>query len=132
MYKISFYIISDLRSKWRNNTSIVKSFQACSLFSYVFKYQSWTLYFFFFFTSHNIFVSVMESLRIPISKMKRVLITPYRSGLNFFVDAVAKLSNFKVEKEFKANQNVLWNMMLVFLILSLVKLQAGNDFTMSI
>ena len=54
------------------------------LFSYLFIYQSWTLYFVFLFTSHNIFVSIMENLQISISKMKCVLITPYRSGSNFF------------------------------------------------
>ena len=37
----------------------------------------------FLITSHNILVSVMERLRIPISKMKGVLITPYRSVFKF-------------------------------------------------
>ena len=41
------------------------------------------MYFLSFFTSHNNFVTVMESLWIPISKIKCVLITPYRSGFNF-------------------------------------------------
>ena len=50
---------------------------------YIFIYQSSTLYFVFFITSHNIFASVMESLRIPISKMKCILITPYRPVFNF-------------------------------------------------
>ena len=39
--------------------------------------------FFFLFASRNIFVSMMEILQIPISKMKCVWITSYRSGFNF-------------------------------------------------
>ena len=43
----------------------------------------------------------MESLQIQISKMKCVLITPYRSG-QFFVKAAEKLGDFTVEKRFRA------------------------------
>ena len=46
----------------------------------------------------------MELLRIPIFKMKGVLMTPYRS---VFVKAVAELGDFTIEKEFKAIRNVL-------------------------
>ena len=49
------------------------------------------------FTSHNIFVSIMENFQIPISKMKFVLVTPYGSVSSFF-KAVVKLSKFTVEK----------------------------------
>ena len=48
-----------------------------------FMYQSWTLYFVFLIASHSSFVSVMQSLQIPISKMKCVLMTPYKSAFNF-------------------------------------------------
>ena len=54
---------------------------------------------------NNIFVSVIDSHRVPISKMKCVLIT--QICFQFFVMAVAKLSDFTVEKEFKAIRNVL-------------------------
>lgn len=47
----------------------------------------------------------MESLQIEISKMKCLLITPYRSG-QFFVKAVEKLGAFTVEKGFKAIRKV--------------------------
>ena len=53
----------------------------------------------------NIFVSVMESLRVPISKTKCILIT--QICFQFFVKAVAELSDYTVEKEFKAIRNVL-------------------------
>ena len=46
----------------------------------------------------------MESLQIQISKMKCVLITPYRSG-QFFVKAVEKLGDFTVEKKIQSNSN---------------------------
>ena len=56
----------------------------------------------------------MESLQNQICKMKCVLITPYRSGFIFFVKAVAKLSDFTVEKGFKAIRNVLSKYDVVF------------------
>ena len=46
--------------------------------------------------------------------------------------AVAKLIDFTVEKGFKAIRNVLSKYDVVFSILYLVKLQAGNDFTIYI
>ena len=84
-------------------------------FSFVifFRYQSWNLYFVFLITSDNIFVSVMESLQIPISKMKWALITLYRC-FQFLGKAVAEVSDFTVETEFKAIQNILWKCDLVF------------------
>ena len=43
-----------------------------------------------------------------MSKMKCILITHYRSGFSFFKKAVAKLSDFTIEKGFKAIRNVMW------------------------
>ena len=75
----SFSTVKPLNSA----TAFTKKLKVETTIESIFIYQSWTFDFAFFITSHNIFVSVTESLRIPISKMKCILMTPYRSTFNF-------------------------------------------------
>ena len=54
----------------------------------------------------------MESLRVPISKMKCILIT--QICFQFFVKAVAELSDFTVRNGSKAIRNACENIMQFF------------------
>ena len=72
-----------IQSNSKRPVNIWCSFFRFYIWSCFFMYQWWTLYFVFLIASHNSFVSVMESLQIPISKMNCVLVTPYRSAFNF-------------------------------------------------
>ena len=70
-------------------------------FSYVSIYQDWTLYFVFLFTSHNIFANVTESSNSNIWDRLHFN-NSLQIRFQLFVKAVAKVSEFTVQKKFKA------------------------------